>query len=63
MNIIAQLHEPFKNGKAAFDEIESKSSAKHGWIIPCQAEGSGEDVGMMAEDVGETDIEERETCS
>ena len=59
MNIIAQLHEPFKNGKAAFDEIESKSSAKHGWIIPCQAEGSGEDVGMMAEDVGETDIEER----
>lgn len=43
----------------AFDEIESKSSAKHGWTIPCQAEGSGEDVGTMAEDVGETDIEER----
>ena len=27
--------------------------------IPCQAEGSGEDVGTMAEDAEETDNEER----
>ena len=27
--------------------------------IPCQAVGSGEDVGMMAGDAAETDIEER----
>ncbi|KAK3701238.1 hypothetical protein QZH41_003200 [Actinostola sp. cb2023] len=40
----------------AFDEIESESSAKRARY---QAEGSGEDVGTMAEDVGETDIEER----
>ena len=43
----------------AFDEIESQSSAKRARY---QAEGSGkeEDVGTMAEDVGEeTDIEER----
>ena len=44
----------------AFDEIESKSSTKRGWTIPCQAEGTGGGgVGTMAEDVGETDIEER----
>lgn len=44
----------------AFDEIESESSAKRARsTIPCQAEGSGEDVGTMAEDAAETDIEER----
>ena len=44
----------------AFNERESESSAKRArWTIPCQAEGSGEDVGTMAEDVGETDIEEQ----
>ncbi|XP_044170734.1 hepatoma-derived growth factor-related protein 3-like, partial [Acropora millepora] len=44
----------------AFDQIESESSAKRArWTIPCQAEGSGEDVITMSEDVGETDIEER----
>ena len=42
----------------AFDQIESESSAKRA-TIPCQAEGSGEDVITMSEDVGETDIEER----
>ena len=43
-----------------FDEIDSESSAKHARsTIPCQAEGSGEDVGKMAEDAAETDIEER----
>ena len=45
----------------AFDEIESESSAKRARsTIPCQAEGSGEDFGMLAEDAEETDIEERE---
>ena len=44
----------------AFDEIKSESSAKRARsTIPCQAEGSGEDVGTMAEDAAETDIEER----
>ena len=44
----------------AFDETESESSAKRARsTIPCQAEGSGEDVGTMAEDAAETDIEER----
>ena len=44
----------------AFDEIESEKSAKHAKsTIPCQVEGSGGDVGMMAEDAAETDIEER----
>jgi len=43
----------------AFDKIESESSAKRAKsIIPCQAVGSGEDVGTMAEDAAETDIEE-----
>ena len=43
-----------------FDQIESESSAKRArWTIPCQAEGSGEDVITISEDVGETDIEER----
>ena len=37
----------------AFDQIESESSAKRArWTIPCQAEGSGEDVATMGEDVG-----------
>ena len=32
----------------AFDETESESSAKRArFTIPCQAEGSGEDVGTM----------------
>ena len=36
----------------AFDQIESESSAKRArWTIPCQAEGSGEDVATMGEDV------------
>ena len=44
----------------AFEEIESESSAKRAKLtIPCQAGGSGEDVGTMAEDAAETDIEER----
>ena len=44
----------------AFHEIGSKSSAKRAKsTIPCQAEGSGEDVGTTAEDAAETDIEER----
>ena len=43
-----------------FDEIESASSMKRPRsTIPCQAEGSGEDVGTMAEDAEETDNEER----
>ena len=43
-----------------FDEIESASSMKRARsTIPCQAEGSGEDVGTMAEDAEETDNEER----
>ena len=41
------------------DEIKSESSAKRPRsTIPCQVEGSGEDVGTMAEDE-ETDNEER----
>lgn len=37
----------------AFDQIESESSAKRArWTIPCQAEGSGEDVATTGEDVG-----------
>ena len=37
----------------AFDQIESESSVKRArWTIPCQAEGSGEDVATMGEDVG-----------
>ena len=48
-----------KTYNLAFDQIERESSAKRArWTIPCQAEGSGEDV-TMSEDVGETDIEER----
>ena len=44
----------------AFDEIESESSAKRARsTIPCQAEGSGQDVGTMTEDAAETDIEEQ----
>ena len=44
----------------AFEEIESESSAKRARsTIPCQAEGTGEDVGTMAEDAAETDIEEQ----
>ena len=42
----------------AFDEIESESSAKRlRFTIPCQAEGSGEDVGTMTEQ--ETEVEQR----
>ena len=37
----------------AFDQIESESSAKRArWTIPCQVEGSGEDVATTGEDVG-----------
>ena len=41
-------------------EIESESSAKRARSTkPCQAEGSEEDVGTMAEDEAETDVEQR----
>ena len=43
----------------ALEKIESESSAKRATsTIPCQAEGSGEDVGTMGEDAAETDIEQ-----
>ena len=52
-----------RNGQkplGAVDEIKSESSAKRPRsTIPCQVEGSGEDVGTMAENEEETDNEER----
>ena len=40
--------------------MQSESSAKCAkFTIPCQAEGSGEDVRTMAEDAAKTDIEEQ----
>ena len=42
----------------AFDKIESERSAKRArFTIPCQAEGSGEDIGTMTEE--ETEVEQR----
>ena len=42
----------------AFDQIES-ASPQNVLDGPCQAEGSGEDVETIAQDVGETGIKER----
>ena len=60
MSTVARGGQIKRTYNLAFDEIESESSAERARLtIPCQAEGSGEDVGTMAEDAAETDIEER----
>ena len=60
MSTVARGGQIKRTYNLAFDQIESESSAKRARLtIPCQAEGSGEDDGTMAEDAAETDIEER----
>ena len=49
-----------RTNNLGFNEIESESSARRAKsTIPCQAEGSGEDVRTRAEDAAKTDIQER----
>ena len=49
-----------RTNNLAFNEIESESSARRAKsTIPCQAEGSGENVRTRAEDAAKTDIQEQ----
>ena len=49
-----------RTNNSGFNEIESESSARRAKsTIPCQAEGSGEDVRTRAEDAAKTDNQER----
>ena len=49
-----------RTNNLGFNEIESESSARRAKsTIPCQAEGSGEDVRTRAVDAAKTDIQEQ----